>query len=94
MQETKYEETTLEPERHHRRGSELLTDCNYAVMGETELIDKAGPKGYKLDKHKLELELEDEAAAAAGDSSAVVTVGRVCTAVAAHMKTHPRTRSK
>ncbi|KAK8447739.1 hypothetical protein SEVIR_8G142800v4 [Setaria viridis] len=68
-----------QPERNHRRGSELLRHCNYAVMGEEELIDKnkAGPKGYKLDKHKLELELEEETAAAAGDSSAVVTVGRV-----------------
>ena len=70
----------LQQEQHHRRGTELLKHCNYAVMGEEELIDKnkAGPKGYKLDRHKLELELEDETAATAGgDSSAIVTVGRV-----------------
>ncbi|XP_066335635.1 uncharacterized protein [Miscanthus floridulus] len=65
-----------QPERSE---SELLRHCNYAVMGEEELIDKnkAGPKGYKLDKHKLKLELEEKKAAAGGDSSAVVTVGRV-----------------
>ena len=60
-------------------------------MGETELIDKAGPKGYKLDKHKLELELEDETAAGGGDSSAVVTVGRVCTAAALRARQWRRT---
>ncbi|KAG2629871.1 uncharacterized protein LOC120701066 [Panicum virgatum] len=63
-----------EPGRHQRRrGLDLLKHCNYAVMGEEELVDKnkAGPKGYKLDKHKLEL------AAAGDDSSDVVTVGRI-----------------
>jgi hypothetical protein len=70
----------LQQEQPLHRGSELLRRCNYAVMGEDELIDedKADHKGYKIDRHKLELELlQDTAADAGGDSSAVVTVGRV-----------------
>ncbi|KAL6650170.1 hypothetical protein ACP70R_009095 [Stipagrostis hirtigluma subsp. patula] len=72
-------ELQLQQEQQQPRpsGSKLLKDCKYAVMGEEELIeeDKAGPKGYKLDKHKLELELQVDTTG--GDSSAVVTVGRV-----------------
>ncbi|KAL6606308.1 hypothetical protein ACP70R_041961 [Stipagrostis hirtigluma subsp. patula] len=52
-------------DQHQLRGSELLKQCNYVVMGEEELDKKAGPDGYHLD---LSVEAVPDA---------VVTVGKI-----------------